>query len=329
MKRFSSVVLGVILYAGVSRAEPAPAASSATPSNEPSAELAAPAPAPSATSDAAKPEVAASPSATPAPEKPAEAAPAEKPAPEAPAAAPVGTPAPAATATTVSAPAAPAPADVPPAPAKGPFQSRFEVGLNADVFWFTDKSYDLFSKNDLATSRGLNVGYAVLVDGPLSIVPELGFGQDDQMASNLFGGALQSTELETWRFYGGASARYAVLPFLEPEVRLTTGTSVVTATVTPGGGSAALVSDKMVSPFFAFGGGFSVHTKPGSLETSNGSLRSLVLGLSFEGGYSVAKSLELTPTPEHDPVRIHTTDAPLGSLARSAPYLRISGIARF
>jgi hypothetical protein len=187
----------------------------------------------------------------------------------------------------------------------------------------------LFSENDVATNRGLSLGYAVFIDGPLSIVPELGFGQDDQSAKNLFGAAIASTELETWRFYGGASARYAVLPFLEPEVRLTTGASVITTRVTPGDGSAALVSDKQVSPFFAFGAGFSVHTKPGSLETSAGSFRSLVLGLSFEGGYSVAKSVDLTPTPEHDAVRIRTTDAPLGSLPRSAPYLRVSGIVRF
>jgi hypothetical protein len=197
------------------------------------------------------------------------------------------------------------------------------------VFWFTDKSFDLFSGNDVATSRGLTLGVIVLQDGPLSIVPELGFGQDSQRSNNLFGGAFASAELETWRFVGGVSARYAVLPWVEPLVRLSFGTSMISTTLTPSDGSPDLVQKRDLSPFVALGLGTSIHTKPGSLETPSGALRSLVVGLAFEGGYAFAKGLDLEPKPEKDPARIHTTEAPLGALPRSAPYLRVSGFARF
>jgi hypothetical protein len=234
--------------------------------------------------------------------------------------------------------ALPAPADAPPPPRpKGPVESRFNVGINLDALWYTGRSYDPFSKNNVAQNTGLSLGYAVLLSGPLSIVPEIGFGLDSQSSSSLYGGAIQSTELDTKRFYGGVSVRYALLSFLEPHGRLAGGASLMNVTVAPGSGDlttpppsfAPSLTDTKVSPFASLGAGFTLHTPNAALETQSGALRSLVLGLTIEGGYVLAKSVELTPVPEHPPGRIPTTDATLGTLERSGPYVRASVVARF
>jgi hypothetical protein len=234
--------------------------------------------------------------------------------------------------------ALPVPADVPPPPRpKGPVESRFNVGLNLDAVWYTRPSYDLFSKKDVAQNTGLSVGYAVLLHGPLSVVPEIGFGVDSQSTSGLYAGAIQSTTLDTKRFYGGVSVRYALLSFLDPHARLAGGASVIDATIAPGAGDAATgaasvapsLTDTKASPFASLGAGFTLHTPAAALETNRGALRSLVFGVAVEGGYVLAKSVDLAPSPEHPSGRIRTVDAPLGTLERSGPYFRASIVARF
>jgi hypothetical protein len=226
----------------------------------------------------------------------------------------------------------PAPADAP-APsassaARGPIESRINVGLNLDATWFTRRSYDLFSADNVAQNVGLSAGYAVWMDGSLSVVPELGFGVDTQSASGLYKGAIESTELDTKRYYGGVSVRYQVLSFLDPHARLAVGASVVEATLTPASATTSL-TDTKTSPFASIGGGFTLHTRNAAFETRSGALRSIVVGVGVEGGYVLAKAVELTPVPEHVTGRIRTTDATLGTLERSAPYVRASIVARF
>ena len=237
-------------------------------------------------------------------------------------------------------PSSPVPPDRPSPPIRheGPVRSRFNVAVNVDTNWYTHRSYDLFSENDAAQNAGLSVGYAVWMSGPMSLVPEIGFGVDGQSASTLYGGAVQSTALNTKRFYGGISLRYALLSFLELHGRLAGGASIIKATVTPGSDASTTTPDPAVSqdltdtktsPFASLGAGVTLRTRDAAFETNSGALRSLVLGLTAEGGYVLAKSIDLTPSPEHPSGRIRTTDATLGTLERSAPYARLSAFVRF
>ncbi|HEX7669670.1 MAG TPA: hypothetical protein VF395_08815 [Polyangiaceae bacterium] len=248
---------------------------------------------------------------------------------------PPATPAPGSTAasaepaTHVAAPAAAdAQVSATPSAEREPAVSRFHVGLNFDGMWFTRRSYDLFSKDDVAENTGLSLGYAVWNDGPWSVVPEIGFGVDSQSASGLFQGAIDSTELDTKRYYGGVSAHYQLLSFLDPHVRVAAGASVIDVALTPGSAGTSL-TDTKTSPFASLGGGFTLHTRAGTFETRSGALRSVVFGLALEGGYVFAKAVSLTPAPEHASGRIPVTDATIGKLDRSAPYIRASLVVRF
>jgi hypothetical protein len=207
-------------------------------------------------------------------------------------------------------------------------RSRFNLQLNLDDAWYTHQSYDLFSTNDIAVNTGVSIGYAVWMDGALSLVPELGFSGSNATGSKLFGGAVASTELDTWTYYGGASVRYALLSFLEPEARLAGGASVVQMSVSPSTGPSARTNEE-VSPFVSVGGGFTLHTPARLFESRTGSLRTLLIGVTFEGGWLAGKSVDIAPTSDVAGARIPTTDAQLGKLDRSGPYFRASLAFRF
>ncbi len=226
----------------------------------------------------------------------------------------------------VAAPTAP---DTPLPPRRtGPIESRFSLALNADDVWYTAKSFDLFSTNDVGGTLGGSVGYAVWMKGPLSLSPELGVGADSQSASGLFGGAISSTKLQTVSYYTGATLRYALLSFLEPEARIALGLSTIKADIYPSSGPGKL-EEKSLSPFGSLGAGVTFRSPPAALGTRSGSLESLVIGLTVEGGYVLGGSVDLSPTPSPAMGRIATQDARLGSLDRSGPYVRVGLGARF
>ena len=223
----------------------------------------------------------------------------------------------------VVATAAPGPtADVPVAAGAPPIEGRFNVDFGVDSTWYTQKGFDLFSDSDVAHSLAVDVGYAVYASGPISVVPELGFSTNSQSSGALFGGAITSTSLDTNAFHAGASVRYALLSFLEPEARVTGGFSLVHAKLNPSGGPSELESNSTI-PFVTLGGGITVHTPTGTFETKQSALRRLVLGVTVEGGAVLASSMELTPTPTQPSGRITTVDQSLGSLGRSGPFVRV------
>jgi hypothetical protein len=220
------------------------------------------------------------------------------------------------------------PAEAPETPLPPARAGRFNVSLGVDSIWYTKPSFDLFSDTDVAHAFDVSVGYAVWVDGALSLVPELGWNTNSQSASGLFSGGLTSTSLDANTFYAGASLRYDLLGFIEPEARVTGGFTLLDATIDQSAGPSPLES-KATSPFLSLGAGFTLHTPTGMLRTNQGSLGSLILGVTVEGGYTIAKSMDLDPTPQHPSGRIATTDMGLGTLARSGPYVRTALSVRF
>jgi hypothetical protein len=219
-------------------------------------------------------------------------------------------------------------ADTQPEKPRGPITSRFNIGINIDSIWYTGKSFDFFSDHNNVTTPGVSVGYAVVFDAPLSIVPEIGWSTSKASASNLYGGAFSQTELTTQTGYAGLSLRFGILSFLETHARVAGGVSFLDATAQTAGATGQL-EDKGASPFGSLGGGLTVHTPAGSLETQSGALRSVVAGITVEGGYVMGGSVDLTPTPTGEPGRIATTYLPIGTLERSGPYIRTALTVRF
>lgn len=211
---------------------------------------------------------------------------------------------------------------------RGPIHSRFNIAVNVDTVWYTGRSFDFFSEHNNATSPGVSLGYALWMDDPVSLVPEIGWSTNTVSEENLFGGAISHTELQWHNVYGGLSLRFAIISFLETHARVAGGVSFVDATVRTGTASAEF-ENTGVSPFGSVGAGFTVHSPGGALETNSGSFRTLVAGLTFEGGYQLGSALDITPTPTGDSGRIPTTYSSFGMLERSGPYLRTSLVLRF
>jgi hypothetical protein len=227
----------------------------------------------------------------------------------------------------IATPASPV-ADSPPEKPRGPITSRFNFAVNIDNVWYTGKSFDFFSDRNNATSPGVSIGYAVIFDEPLSIVPEIGWSTNKESASNLFGGAITKTELASQTGYASLSLRLGILSFLETHARVAGGLSFLDATVQTTGATGELEA-KESSPFGSIGGGFTLHTPAGLLETRSGGFRSVVAGITVEGGYVMGGSVDLNPTPTGEPGRIATTQMPLGTLERSGPYVRTALSVRF
>jgi hypothetical protein len=197
-----------------------------------------------------------------------------------------------------------------------------------DTVWYTGPSFDFFSEKDNATSPGVSLGYSLWLAEPLSIVPELGWGTNTVSQDGMFGGAIMHTEVKSHDLYGGLSVRYGLLSFLDTHVRVAGGASILDARVEPSGLASGLESSGL-SPFGTLGGGLSLHSPAGALETRGGALRSVIGGITVEGGYRMGSDFEVNPTPAAEAGRIPTTYMSLGKLERSGPYVRTSLVVRF
>jgi hypothetical protein len=198
---------------------------------------------------------------------------------------------------------------------------RFNLAGHVDSLWHTAKSYDLFSSNDILTTFGASIGYAVLMDGPWSVVPELGFSIGSATSDGNPSSVFRSSELTSNRFYGGVQARYLLLPFLEPYARLAGGAERNEATLTQVTGET--LNGSATSPFASLGAGFSVHSVLPKTLSRTSRFPAFVFGVNVEGGYTVARSMSLALTPDGSSPRIPTQDTSLGSLDRSGPYVRV------
>jgi hypothetical protein len=201
------------------------------------------------------------------------------------------------------------------------------LGPVIETVWRRDRSFDLFSSADARTSLGAYIGYAVL-DGTVAIEPQLGIATASSSATGLFGGAISRTDLDESMLYAGVAVRWALLSFLEPEVRGALGGTKLQASVRPEAGPSPMTADETV-PFASIGLGLTLRTPAGAFESRSGSLRSVALGATVEAGYVAVKSFDLTPTPSLEAPRIRTRDADLGTLELSGPYTRLAFFLRF
>jgi hypothetical protein len=89
--------------------------------------------------------------------------------------------------------------------------------------------------------------------------------------------------------------------------------------------------DSGFAPFGSLGLGFTLRTPTRMFETHRGQLASLSLGLMVEAGYTLSAPLALSLHDDdaEDDGDIALTDAELGELQRSGPYLRFSLVTRF
>jgi hypothetical protein len=139
------------------------------------------------------------------------------------------------------------------------------------------------------------------------------------------------TQLVTSSIHLGLTLRYAIEPWLQPQVRAAAGLSVLEMRLKcMENNERTEFDDKDLSPFASVGGGLFLRTPTRLFETQNGDFASLSLGVLVEGGYTLAQAASFSLQPKDDRTNAITLkSAELGKLDRSGPYLRISLVVRF
>ncbi|MDB4940725.1 MAG: hypothetical protein JWP97_259 [Labilithrix sp.] len=197
----------------------------------------------------------------------------------------------------------------------------FALGVGGSLLWRNDHAEHVLSKHKATGALDVFATYdvwspmrgAVIAVGA-SLRHEAWLGNDDYSLHN---NAVQAELM----------ARYGVTRWLWPHVRAAVGG--VTSHFKQRDTLARLdYDDRSSSAIGTFGAGFTLRTPARLFETHRGWLASLSFGLLVEGGYTVAKPADfhLKPTQSGDLAR--STFA-VGSVDRSAPYLRLMGVLRF
>lgn len=201
---------------------------------------------------------------------------------------------------------------------------RFALAVERDTLYRLDSGYDLFTRDEGDSAPGLSLTYDLLRPGPRATVA-VGIGWNAENLSSQWGGSNRA-ELEVNTFQGALTARYALLWWLEPQVRVAAGVSLAHAELAVAGESQHLAG-KARSLMGSAGGGL-------RLRTRSARLVGLRLRASFatEAGIAAGTPLSLKLNP--DPVgrdssaaardRVPTTPLNLGSLGRIHPYLRFT-----
>jgi len=199
------------------------------------------------------------------------------------------------------------------------------LGLSLDRPWYTDRSNDVFDNDDVSERFGLWLGYELLglrgALGDLGIGLHLGWNFEDHGADGRFGGLLDS-QLDTHFAYGGVDARWKLLSWLQPQLRLAGGAGFSDMVLSMGG---ERFKDDAISAYGSAGLGLLLRSPEDAFGGLHGGVGSLGFGLLFEGGYSLASPLSLRldgPGPKKH--EIDLAEADLGELERSGPYFRTS-----
>jgi hypothetical protein len=121
--------------------------------------------------------------------------------------------------------------------------------------------------------------------------------------------------------------RYDLTAFFSPHARVAVGLTFLDASLTSGADDTTF-EDSTVAPFVSFGLGASLLTPRGLLETKQGYLHSLQLGIRGELGYTLASGAGFTLEGD-DNLRVPVDETSLGSLSRSGPYIQTALFARF
>ena len=202
----------------------------------------------------------------------------------------------------------------------GNANAPFALGVGGSLLWRDDRAQHLLSDHNRIGAFELFATYDVwtparslVVAAGASLRSEAKLGSEDY---DLHDNTVQA-ELQT---------RFGVSRWLWPHIRLGVGGTVTRFTAHDRVADITY-RDQSGTVVGTFGAGFTLRTPARAFETHRGRLASLSLGLLVEGGYSVAKAadIDLKPTHSGDVAR---TSFSLGSIDRSAPYLRLMGVIR-
>jgi hypothetical protein len=222
--------------------------------------------------------------------------------------------------------------DVAPSEAEAPVRhgdprARWTLALSLDSVFYTDSGYDLFDDDNVASRLGVWAGYDLVQLTPRAVLAvELGFGAEAQ-EQPIWDGVLVTT-FESQTFSAGASVRYALFSWLDPQLRASAGVTRVAFELDTLGDSGTF-DDHAASAFGALGAGVMLHTPAAMLENRRGEFASFSFGVLIEGGYALRSSVDVNPTQATSDHAIPITQAALGELALSGPYVRSSVLVRF
>jgi hypothetical protein len=217
--------------------------------------------------------------------------------------------------------------DVAPPVHHGDPRARWTLALSLDSVFYADAGYDLFDDDNVASRLGVWAGYDLVQLSPRAVLAvELGFGAEAN-EQGIWQGALRTT-FESQTFSGGASLRYALFSWLDPQLRASAGVTRLAFELDTLGDSGTF-EDHAASGFGALGAGVMLHTPAGIFENQRGEFASFSFGLLIEGGYALRSSVDVNPSQRTSAHAIPITQARLGELALSGPYVRSSLLVRF
>jgi hypothetical protein len=197
---------------------------------------------------------------------------------------------------------------------------RFMVGAELRVVLPQNQAYRRAVGARDATGAGVWLGGELLrVHNRLTVDADLGYTLTE--SKQLQNGSELSQKLTSHVATLGASARFAIFPWLAPYLRVAGGLGWDTIAVT---GSDEL-SDKQRYGFATAGGGIYVRTPGFHLFQGNPDGFQPHLGIMgrIEGGYMLAQSSEFSlHASTHAPSPITTSDVAIGKVERSSPYVR-------
>jgi hypothetical protein len=203
---------------------------------------------------------------------------------------------------------------------------RFSIALSLDSLFYNDPGYDLFDDNDVSSRFGLWGSYDVAELAPRTVLAiELGAGFESHEQA-VWEGQLQS-ELDSQTFSVGASLRYGLLSWLDPQLRAAGGLSLFAFQLKTDDETG--FEDHAVSGFASLGAGVLLHTPERLFETKQGSYASFEVGFLIEAGYALRSAVEFELDSESSALPIALTQASLGELALAGPYIRSSLLVRF
>jgi hypothetical protein len=212
-------------------------------------------------------------------------------------------------------------------PGRGDAGAPYAVAFTVERRWNDDPGYDAFAGDDLSARLGIWLAYDVLMLSPeVVLAAEAGFAAETDEASELLGGALHS-KLEGYAPHIGAQARWRMLSWLQPHVRLQGGATIWNTQIDLG---RTEVDNDGVAPFGRITAGLLLRTPTRLFENSRGHLASMSFGLLLEGGFALEAPWQMeldVKGPGEDDIPI--AEASLGELSRSGPFVQGSVVGRF
>ena len=204
----------------------------------------------------------------------------------------------------------------------------FALGIALSTPFHGDASFDAFDDDDVGLGLGAWLAYDVLaLGGATFLALELDYGNQHEDSDALLGARRERARHACALRRTPAALRAASV--FQPHLRLAGG-AAYSAMQLRTSSPEQRFEDSGFAPFGSLGLGFTVRTPTRMFETRGGDLASLSLGLMVEAGYTLTAPLALSlQDDEADAGEIALTDAELGELQRSGPYLRFSLVTRF